>query len=271
MPNFRLQTLPNAKIFHFSNFSRIGGDWTEICKQPELKLSSALDFNPESTEKVTLPAARPIPKVVRLHESELMPQDTVKSPSQCQPAATTFTETTPDAEQLPTELNKSVDQPSTCSKEEPTSSVNVPDGTDDRQTKTVFVFSIENVPSDCYYLTHPNKYVFPGSTHTWYGSGNPDKDRDEIFEDGDEDEDEFVIGYDDDDDDDDEDDDDDDDAGDCEDDNESSANQCENSDSNDIADDAPKSSDAVLLGKRVGSAESVESVSPLKQQKANDE
>lgn len=199
-----------------------------------------------------------------------MQKDDVTSESQCQ-SSTKTTESTPDVKLVPTESNidKSLDHPATCSKEEPTSSVDIAEGTDDCKSKTVFVFSIENVPSGCYYSTHPNKYVFPGSTHTWYGSGNPDKDREETFEEEDQDDDEFVIGYDDN-----EEDDDDDDVEDCDEDKcetESSTNHGENSDSDDIADDALKSSDSVLLGKRVGSTENVESVSPLKQQKTNDE
>lgn len=224
-----------------------------------------------------LPLTRPTQKIVKLFESDSVQQDDVKSPSSQSQSATKTTENTSEVKLLSTESNidKSLDHPTTSSKQEPTSSVDVPEGSDDCKSKTVFVFSMDNVPSGCYYLTHPNKYVFPGSTHTWYGSGNPEKDREEIFEEEDQDDDEFVIGYDDDDEDDD--DDDDEEVEDCDEDKcetESSTNLGENSDSNDVVDDAAaalKASDSVLLGKRVGSTENVESVSPLKQQKTNDE
>lgn len=192
---------------------------------------------------------------MKLSESGSSQQNGIKSPSQ---STTKTTDSTSDVISLPTvsKNDDSVDHAieSTCPKEERTSGGQLKAETDDGKSKTVFVFSIENVPGGCYYSTQPHKYIFPGSTHKWYGTG---KDREEIFEDDDDDE--YSIG------DDDEDDDDDEEEDCCE--TESSTNHGENSDSNDVADSAPKPSSSVLLGKRVGSPETPEGV---KQQKIDD-
>lgn len=249
---------------------RVGADWTEICEQPELRLSSTLEFDPDTTETVTLPLTQSTPKIVQLSESDSTRQDTEKSPSQCELPSKT-TENALDVKELPTE-SKDDKQASPCTNEEP-ASTSVVKPADDK-SKKVFVFSVDNVPSGSYYLTHPNKYVFPGSTHKWYGSGDKDKDREEIFEEEDDDDDEFEIGFDDDDDDDDDDDNEENDDDDAEDDDkcetESSTNHDENSDSDKA--DALKANDSVVLGKRLGPAEiETESVSPVKQQKTEDE
>ncbi len=250
----------------------------DICEQPELRLSSTLEFDPETTQTVNLPLTRPTSKTINppIESDAQRPENDVKSSIQSE-LKTDTTETTPDTiSPPPTESNnhQSVEYDSTaCTKEAPT--VSDDDGTAEAtnasKLKTVFVFSTENIPSGCYYLTPPNKYVFPGSTHTWYGSGNADKDREEIFEE--EDDDEFEIGfdydYDDDEEDNDEEDDDDDEDNDEEDDDE--ANQVENSDSDHVIDDMVKPSETGVLGKRIGTAEIAESVSPVKQQKTNDD
>lgn len=181
------------------------------------------------------------------------------------------------------------DEPVHTKEEVPASDAATVDS-DNGTSKTVYIFSTENIPDGCYYLTQSNKYVFPGSTHTWYGSGNPDVDREGIFEEEEEDDDEFEIGFDeeendgddDDDDDDDNDDDDDgededeeDDVEDCDEDKceaESLTNHGENSDSNGAVVDAnSKPSDSMLVRKRIGIPDNDESVSPVKQSKPNDE
>ncbi|XP_037051163.1 NAD-dependent protein deacetylase sirtuin-1-like [Bradysia coprophila] len=281
---FDVELLGDADVIVNQICRMIGGDWTEICEQPELKLSSALEFNPETTETVDLPLTRPTPIMMSSPESDTTRQDGEYSPLQGKSTATETTENTDaiasptesDAEKLNIDQSKEVTparQPSngesTHSRSEPPAGDAV-ENTDNGKFKTVFVFSAENIPSGCYYSTHPNKYVFPGSTHTWYGSGNPDEDREGIFEEEEEDDEEFEIGFDDDDDDED----DDEDVEDCDEDKcetESSTNQGENSDSNDVVDENSTPSDSVLLGKRIGGPEIAETVSPVKQPKPNDD
>lgn len=253
---------------YFCYFSfRVGADWSEICEQPELRLSSTLEFDPEKTETVTLPLTQPTPKIIQLSESDSTRQDTKKFES-----TSKTTENTLDVKELKELTTESNDdkQESPCTNEQPTSSSAAkPEDANDNKSKKVFVFSVDNIPSGSYYLTHPNKYVFPGSTHKWYGSGT-DKDREEIFE-AEDDDDEFEIGFDDDDDDDEENDEDV--EEDCYDDKcetESSTNHDHNSDSDNA--DALKANDSIVLGKRLGPAENeTESVSPVKQQKTEDE
>lgn len=321
-------------FYIFCYLYRIGDDWTEICDQPELRLSSSLEFNAETTEKVNLPLTRRPSNILSdtTENTTDNPTDAILLPTesandkQCEDISASCSAppiTVPSTDDKPHEHSKcSKDEPSVekplehpkCSKEEPSienpleeptclkegpsaeepleqptcskeeSSVKAKD-----KSESVFVFSIENVPSGCYYLSHPNKYVFPGSTHTWYGSGNLDKDRELIFEE--EDDDEVEIDYDDDDDD-------------IEDflgETESSTNNGENSESedgidvlqqsedgtdvlqqceeatdvlqqNEEATDVLQQSDSALLGKRIGEVDigQGESVSPAKQQKTEE-
>lgn len=275
---------------NFCPIRRIGGDWAEICEQPELKLSSTLEFNPQTTETVHLPLNRPTPKIVNSNpESETQSESTatVTTENTDAPAPPTESDDVQPNNDQSTKSNEqsparqpSNDEPTHSKDESPVSEAS--DSND--KFKTAFVFSIENIPGGCYYLTHPNKYVFPGSTHTWYGSGDPDVDREGIFDEDEDDDDEFEIGFDDDEndgDDDDEDDendeeeqDDDDDVEDCDEDKcetESSTNNGENSNSNDVVVESSKPTDYVVLRKRIGSSDIVDSVSPVKQPKPNAE
>lgn len=208
---------------------RIGNDWTEICEQPELKETIKLDFDPETAEKVHLPLTLRASNIAKLCDSKL-PQRNEESPL-CQSTTNT---TENDVQSLPTEscndkkledictssiVPKSIEVPANtsngksdvedskstlCSNEVPNKSGDVKSDVDDCKAKTAYLFSIENIPKGCYYLSHPNKYVFPGSTYTWYGSGNPDRDREENFEQ--EDDNEVEIDFEDDDEDEDDDD-----------------------------------------------------------------
>lgn len=247
-------------------FCRIGDNWSDICEQTELTLSPSLEFDPETTEKVDLPLTRRKSNIENLSESQILLN--IESPSTAENTSgvkllpiesVSDTNTDNDCTSSIAPLNDcdaAQNEQSKCSREEPKSgNASLDVKANDAETKTAFVFSIENVPSGCYYLSRPNKYVFPGSTYTWYGSGDPDKDREEIYEDDNDEED-----YDEDEDDDY-----------LESHNDHSPIAVENSNSDNNV--SVKESDSALLGKRVGevAVDSAEHVSPAKQQKIIDE
>lgn len=132
-------------------------------------------------------------------------------------------------------------------------------------SETMYVFSIDNVPNGCYYLSQPNKYVFPGSTYTWYGTGDPVKDQEifEVLEDDDVivnflkndggDEDDYVEE-----------------KYEAEGNRDDSPISVENNDNDDVTAAVVQQNESAVLGKRVGEL-TVDNVSPVKQFKVDDE
>ncbi|KAJ6633858.1 NAD-dependent histone deacetylase sirtuin-1 [Pseudolycoriella hygida] len=154
---FDVELLGDADIIVNQICRMIGGDWTEICEQPELSLSATLEFNPETTETVNLPLTRTVPVAKNKCESNSK-YTSSNSPSSCQ-SPTKTTEDTQDVKASPTELsdkspNESLKCRESSSTTEPAALTGETINVDDTKLKKAFVFSVENV-----YIPWINAYV----------------------------------------------------------------------------------------------------------------
>jgi len=253
---FDVELLGDADVIVNQLCHMIGGDWAEICQQPPLSQAFSLEYDPVTIDKLDLPSNRRIPKFVELMDL------TFKNKTESQSQNTTEND---DSNLMPTESNidkkpeklggsstgssDKLLEPSTSSKEESNE-----ENDEEILPESAFIFSVDNIPNGCYYMTHPNKFIFPGSTYRWYGTGNSDRDKilfdDEMTLEIEFDEDETSTTG-------------------------SSTNRdsspiiIESSDSDDAR--SMKQSDSSKLGKRLGEVEIDEGVSPVKQQKIIDE